>query len=156
MRFLNYSSFLIFLLLQISLQIDDDALYIDSDFKNFVHGSAVDGSLEIAKNIETFLITKIENPDESEEELNNEETELLFSEEGEIVASADDCIPVTVEKYQKNQPKKECEVINGVKVCAVTIVVLDCQSTRRCASTFVPRIGFNCVCKEEITCTPMT
>ncbi len=156
MRSLINSSILIFLLLQISLQTDDGTLYIDSDFKNLVHSSAVDGSPEIAEDIEAFLTTKNENLDESDEELNNEENEFIFGDEGEIVASADDCPPVLVENYQKNQPKNVCEVINGVKVCAVTIVVLNCQSTRRCESTFVPRIGFNCVCKEEITCTPQT
>ncbi len=108
-----------------------------------------------------FLNLIITN-NECEEELNNEETEFIFGHEGEIelmgngsviAENPDDCIPVLVESYQEIQ--EGAPEIKGEGGTA-TIVVLSCQSTRRCTSTFIARIGFDCMCKEEITCTHLT
>lgn len=141
MRGLIFSGAFIFLIIQISLQTDQEIFDI-----NFLN----------------LIIKNNENLYECEEEFNNEETELIFGNEGEIelmgnglviVENPDDCIPVLVENYQEMQTGTGETTSEGG---AATIVVLSCQSTRRCTSTFLQRIGFDCMCKEEITCTHLT
>jgi len=164
--------------LQIAAQIDHEILDIDLDFVNFKNGdfsSEIDEKDFSFDNIERFLIAN----NESEGEFNNEEGEILIGgEEGieennggvvvgngsVIVTNADDCIPVVIRNYQEYQeevPEENefaCEVIDGLQVCVggASIVILNCQSIKRCSSVLVPRVGFNCMCKEEVMCVQLT
>ncbi len=140
------SSILIFFILQVSPQIEDGILYID-DF-------------------ETFFVTNTENF--SEENFNNQETEFTFDDEEEeeegtfvssssIVANSNDCLAVVVEYYEEFLEEEEISemMFEEYTEALATVAVLDCQSIRRCQSYFIPRIGWNCLCKEEISCFPL-
>ncbi len=145
-------------MLQISLQIENEILDIINLVDTLHLNDRINGdeSIDIngddfsLGNIEELFIINNENLYESEEEFNNEETESSSI----IVANPDDCIPVSVENYQEF-PEEESEMMleemNGTGGFVLAIFY-DCQVIKRCESTFIARIGFNCMCKEEITC----
>lgn len=163
MRSLIGSSVLIFLMLQLSLQFDDEILEIDLDYLDLNDGPDADGETDFSiSNIEKFITPFYGVVSESTEKLNNQETEFTFSGEGEIesstsiVANADDCVPVVVENYEEFQeetPEMMLEEMGGNEA-NFTVMFWNCQSIKRCSSVFIPRIGFNCMCKEEVSCIP--
>jgi len=150
-------------MLQLSLQIDDEILEIDLAYLDLNDGPDADGENYVSlSNIEKFYIPLNGISYESTEKLNNQETELVFSGEGEIesstsiVANAEDCFPVVVENYEEFQeetPEMMFEEMDGNEA-NFTVMFWNCQSIKRCSSVFIPRIGFNCMCKEEVTCIP--
>ncbi len=71
-----------------------------------------------------------------------------------------DCVPLTVEVYEDQEqiiPTQEdfvCWEEEDYRACAggISIVLLNCETTTTCESVYVPRHGFQCLCRIETRC----
>ncbi len=149
--------------------LDEDDFSIENNENNKTRFMLVEES----ENMEFLLESANENEGEFvNEEIsspeNNQEGEIFKNEEEEegggvvIVESESDddkeCPPLIVENYvveEAELPEEYiCTVEDGIEACVggATTVILNCESIKRCTNIYVPRVGFQCMCKVETHC----